>query len=151
MGLIVNYWLVVSTAFKDELADTLGSIHLGTIQATTFPKINEMPAIFKRSLREAPSRGVIDYSVVPGTTVWSGYATADTLGELVPTREFMEHLEHLYFPDFYVGGMWDFHTGEPLGGVGAPWFITPLELEAVLGGTVKDVSRNAGQAKRNFV
>jgi hypothetical protein len=151
MGLIVNYWLIVSDAFKEELADTLGSIHTGTVQATTFPKINEMPAIFKRSLREAPSRGIVNYSVVPGTTVWSGYATADTTGELVPTREFMEELEALYFPDFYVGGMWDFHTGEPIGGVGAPWFVTPLELAPVLGGTVRDVSLNSGQAKRKFV
>jgi hypothetical protein len=149
--MIANYWLVVSTAFRDELAETLGNSHTPAIAATSFPKINDMPQVFKDSLREAPSRGVVDYSVIAGTTVWSGYARADGLGELTPTREFMQDLEARYFPDFYVGGMWDFHTGQPLGGVGSPWFVTPLELGPLLGGTVRDVSLNAGQTKRNFI
>ena len=152
MGLTVNYWLVVSDAFKAEIEGVLSeSVFAPPLAATSFPELNTLPLVLRRSLLQAPAKGVVNFSQVPGTSVWSGYAHVGYLGNLVPTREFLQDLEEKYYPDFYVAGMWDYSTGDPIGGVGSPWFVTPVELTPVLGGAVKDINLNAGQVPRNFV
>lgn len=149
--MIANAWLIMSAEFRAELEGTVGSMFVQPVKATRFPRLNNPTAKFKDALREVPDRGVVNYSLVPGVELWSAYVTADYLGELAAMRDYLRKLEKEYFPDFYVGGMWDFHTGEPLGGSGSPWFQTPFELETVLGGPPRDVSLNAGQHPRAFV
>ena len=54
---------------------------------------------------------------------------------------------------FYVLGSWDYDTGEPMGGVGAPWF--PFDEAAALpfmpDGVIEDVWLLTGQKPRAFV
>jgi hypothetical protein len=147
----VNFWMVVSNAFRDELTSVLSRGFQAGTAAVQFPKLNNPPRAFIDGSRGAYSLGKVSHSEDPNTTIWSGNISSDHLGELTPLREFLQDLELRYFPDFYVGGMWDMVTGQPIGGVGSPWFQTPSELAAVMGGSVSDVELAFGQAKRIFI
>lgn len=72
------------------------------------------------------------------------YLQVDDISELVPLREEMQD-------SFTVTchGMWHYETGEPIGGVGSPWFQTYPEDFA--GGIVRDFMLLAGQSPRKFV
>jgi hypothetical protein len=87
--------------------------------------------------------------------VWklrSGYLRVETISDIVKLRETLQWIEEDYPGEFYVCGMWHFNTGEPVGGVGSPWFVKPAQLPTMLpNGVVEDVFLMAGQAKRKFV
>ena len=149
--MIVNYWLVLTDVFKAELEGTLGGLFNPPMPAVTYPLLNTAPRVADQSFRQAPSSGEVRFTDVPGFNIYSGYASVEHLGLVVPAREFFQALETAYYPDFWVAGMWEFTTGEPIGGAGAPWFPTPAELSSLLNGDVRDVNLNAGQAPRKFV
>jgi hypothetical protein len=86
-------------------------------------------------------------------------------------REELQLLRSTYPDNIDIGGCWDFATGEPVGGVGSPWFPSPPELIDFLPpqpqeqpeqpfppsiinpplNVVWDVILGAGQAPRQFV
>lgn len=151
MVMIVNGWLVMTDAFRDELAGIVdANLFTPVVSATTYPELNSMPAVLLEALKQAPARGAINFTDEPDTNIFSVYFRVGYLGELVPAREFLQELETKYFPDFWVGGMWHFE-GEPVGGAGAPWFPLPTELSVLFGGVMKDINLNAGQSPRSFV
>jgi hypothetical protein len=64
----------------------------------------------------------------------------------------MQWLQDTYPAQFYVAGMWSYKTGEPIGGVGSPWFQTPVGVANFMNITeVEDTVLLAGQATRKFV
>lgn len=84
--------------------------------------------------------------------VRSLYRRIDGIHEVVTLRENLQLLEEDYDGDFYVCGMWSYKTGEPIGGVGSPWFVKPTQLASFLpNGEVEDIVLLAGQARRRFV
>ena len=148
--MIVNYWIVITDTFKDEMRATLGDIFTPPVPAVTYPLLNTAPAVASRSFRQAPASGAVRFTDVPGFNVYSGYIDVQHLGLAVPLREFFQAMEKAYYPDFWVAGMWSW-DGEPVGGAGAPWFPMPTELAPLMGGAVRDVNLSAGQQPRKFV
>ena len=84
--------------------------------------------------------------------VRSLYRRIEDISDVVVLRESLQWLEEDFSGDFYVCGMWSYKTGEPIGGVGSPWFVKPVQLASMLpNGVVEDVVLLAGQAPRKFV
>lgn len=80
------------------------------------------------------------------------YRRIDDLSDIVALREGLQAMEDIFAPAFYVVGMWHFETGEPVGGVGSPWFRTPTWVEDHLPrGVIEDPVLMAGQAARKFI
>ena len=148
--MIINYWLVVSTDLAAELEATLGSLFNPAVSATTYPLLNSPDPIIKRSWSHTPSLGAVKFTDTPGTAILSAYVDVEHLGQLTAGREWLQSVEAAYYPNFWVAGMWNW-DGSPVGGAGSPWFPKTPELEALMGGVVKDVNLNAGQMPRQFV
>lgn len=84
--------------------------------------------------------------------VRSLYRRIGGISEIVNLREDLKWLETNYLDNFHVCGMWSYKTGEPIGGVGSPWFVKPTQLASFLpNGKVEDIVLLAGQATRKFV
>lgn len=144
---ITNFWIIWD--------NTLPTIPAGlTSQAEEDIGTNQVP------------EQVIDdlYATVPSFRLISFYIERE-YWELTVLREVLQYLEVRHPGRIIVGGAWDFHSGEPVGGAGSPWFVTPPELldfmpddkVGIRGGTfpgvvgIDDVHTAQGQAKRKFV
>ena len=83
--------------------------------------------------------------------VRSLYRRLEGIHEVVTLREDLQLLADS-LDNFHVCGMWSYKTGEPIGGVGSPWFVKPAQLASFLpNGKVEDIVLLAGQAPRKFV
>ena len=129
---------------------------------------------------DTPPQGVSDrvhyavrYSPVdhPWQKKWPGgahklvscYIRYEEFDNLVAVREELQDLADFYPDSLRCVGCWDFNTGEPIGGVGSPWFTTPAWVFEDFptpkytspGGEERTGSRDvilmSGQAKRKFV
>jgi hypothetical protein len=140
-----------------------------SIQSVQFPLINYMRDDTKKMLLRFPGRRTASYPL----GLWNCIVQADGLYALVEMREDLQKLTAAYPDNFKIGGCWDYYTGQPVGGVGSPWFDTPPGLADILppqpqpqppqtgfpptevnppvSGVLWDVTLGAGQAKRVFI
>jgi hypothetical protein len=140
-----------------------------SIQSIEFPLLNYMRSDSRKMLRNFPGRRKAPYP--PG--LWNCIFQADGLHALVAMREEMQAWMAAYPDNFRIGGCWDYYTGQPVGGVGSPWFETPpgladimppepqpqppstefppTEFNPPVAGVLWDITLGAGQAKRVFV
>lgn len=178
MGVIVNYWLLFTPSFEASVNNVLPIVKdrnpredgpAISTQSVEFPLLNSMREDTKRLLRHFPRRYGGDFE--PG--LWNCMIRADGLHALTAMREELQLWMATYPDNFNVGGCWDFYTGQPIGGVGSPWFDTPANLVDYLppkpqlqpppdgfpptntvpplAGQLWDVILGAGQAKRIFI
>lgn len=153
---IVNFWLMLSPAAELALK---GVAQIGpedstgepvpapdVVNSAQFPLLRRLSPGTRKLVRNFPERGI---SLLP-TGVWNCYATGTGNHEFTRVREDLQMLNDSYPDDFVSAGSWDVATGQPLGGVGSPWFITPPELPGKLGG-LRDIVLMAGQKPRKFV
>ena len=133
MGVIVNYWLLLTPGFEADTNNVLPIIPDPnpredgppiSISSVEFPLLNVLREDTKQMLRHFLSRYGNHFA--PG--LWNCIARADGLYALTDMREELQTLRAAYPDNFDVGGCWDFFTGEPIGGVGSPWFTAPPEL-----------------------
>lgn len=138
---IVNFWVVYSdpgrlTQVESYLPDLPLSIAGGARTHLEPPE-------------EAQARSFDDHM---GWKLRSLYRRIDDLSDIVSLREDLQWLEDTYPGSFYMAGMWHYETGEPIGGVGSPWFQTPPEVANFMpGGVIEQTVLLAGQATRKFV
>ena len=93
----------------------------------------------------------LQFADVPGFTITNGYADL-SYSEAVPIRENLIDMEDSLPGQFLVAGCWDFFTGEPVGGVGSPWFLSPPELlDFMPNGVYEDRILRLGQHERVFI
>lgn len=133
MVVILNYWLLMNPGFEADTNNVLPIIQdrnpredgpAISTQSVNFPLLNTLSPPTYEMMRHFPRRYGGDFA--PG--LWNCMARANALHELVAMREELQELE-TYYPDaFSVGGCWSFRTGEPVGGVGSPWFPSPPNL-----------------------
>ena len=154
---IVNFWLMLSPAARDALS---GAAQVGplletqgpqppppVINSLTFPRLNVLRPDTLKLVRNFPERHHDHFP--PG--IWNCYARGEGYSDFVGMREELQELEERHYPDFQVAGCWNYYTGDPIGGVGSPWFITPPELKDIIPGGIQDIVLGAGQATRKFV
>lgn len=175
---IINYWIMLT--LPAEVAVT-GVVQVAPIQETqgpvpppdyvssvTMDRVNTFRPDTIKMLRNFPER--YQGRMPPG--LWNCYVTADGLHALVAMREELQETMARYPVDFQVAGCWDFYSGQPVGGVGSPWFDTPPGLAAMMPGiqlpsedpgppplapgpveygVLHDIVLGAGQAPRRFI
>ena len=177
MDVIVNYWVWMTPSMTSNM---IGVLPLEpapnprepppvTIQSTEYPLLNYMRADTRRMLLWSPGRRK---GLFP-PDVWNCLTRADGLHALTAMREELQRWMAAYPDNFKIGGCWDYYTGQPIGGVGSPWFETPpglgdalppepqpqppqtefppTEVIPPVPGQLWDVMLGAGQAKRVFV
>ncbi len=111
---LTNFWIIMSDALlASATIDNVVSL-TGAEPATTELLSNAVSGL--ESL----------FGDSPGNTLLTSYMRGE-YHELTPLRENLQYLE-VRHPSFIVAGCWDFHTGEPVGGAGSPWFMFPPEL-----------------------
>lgn len=150
--MIYNFWVWMDTGFADEVRAKFmlsppplgdGPVASVSVAATTHPLINSLnptlPKLFKGKVQPV------------GWDVWNCYIDVDDLSDIVPLREGLQELE-FYYPDYFrVLGAWEYE-GQPIGGVGSPWFPSPPDfLDFMPSSEVEDVVLLAGQHQRSFV
>ena len=115
-----------------------------SVNSASFPLLNNMPEIIKR---------VVGTYHTVDPNLWSLITSRYSLAELTVVRERFQEWEDNYYPDFWVGGSWDIETGQPIGGMGSPWFMAPTELYDLLAvdGIIVEPFRVTGMPKRIFV
>lgn len=156
--MIVNFWVYASPTMRTDIYKVAGiSIAPGlpgvvtTIPPTTaetFPLLNTISDATIKTLRNFPERR----HLVMVAGLWNVYARGAGLHSFVGIREDLQLLEDTYYPDFWVGGAWNCADGEPIGGVGSPWFTYPGDLLSMFpDGILQQVVLMAGQAKRKFI
>lgn len=92
------------------------------------------------------------FSEDAGWKLRSLYRRIDDLSDIVVLREDLQWLQATYGANFYMAGMWHFETGQPVGGVGSPWFQTPVGVASFMDSEeIEDTLLMAGQAKRKFI
>ena len=176
---IANFWLLLSPAARIALS---GVAQIGLVQETagpqpkpptvnslTFPDLNLLSPATLKLVRNFPER--FSTAMPPG--LWNCYVRGAGSFEFVDIREELQELRVKYPADIIPAGCWNVSTGEPIGGVGSPWFQTPPELVAVMPplpgvqtepigppppapvptvtGVLHDIVLMAGQAPRKFV
>ena len=157
--MIYNYWVAYVIPFSVEFDDRWlrpGSwLNEGTppppLQAaTTYPLINVISSGLV-DLVVSNQVGTDQFSPPPGWAIHNCYSEDTELSSQVVIREQLQELE-LYYPnDFLVLGAWEF-GGQPIGGVGSPWFpLRPEAIDFMPGDDVIDVVLLAGQSNRQFV
>jgi hypothetical protein len=172
---IVNYWLLFTSDFTTGVTGVLPIIpdqdpredDTITVQSVQFPLLNVLRPDTAEMMRHFPRRYGGDFA--PG--LWNCMARAPGLFALVGMREELQLLRSTYPDNIDIGGCWNFSTGEPVGGVGSPWFPSPPELIDFLPpqpqpqpeqpfppsiinpplNVLWDVILGAGQAPRQFV
>jgi hypothetical protein len=158
MGVIVNYWVILTPDITGDVGATANvqppdqgspgevpQIIYG--QSIDYPQLNFTRQDTRKMLRNFPERGHGTFP--PG--LWNCLVRADGLHALTAMREDMQRLQAAYPAEFQVGGCWDYDTGQPVGGVGSPWFDTPPGLVDMMPDGLQDIVLGAGQAKRVFV
>ena len=168
----INYWFITSTSLVVELYAALAKVEVSTfgvpvvpVAATQFPRLNHLEEQTKKVFKATP----IWYDKLGTKTVGdlrliSSYSFDTEYGMDTPVREDFKELEEAYPDDFLTAGAWDVATGQPVGGVGSPWFLAPPDLinympdvpqppNGDLGppDRLYDVNLVAGQAPRNFI
>jgi hypothetical protein len=151
MARLVNIWLILRNDYALEMTGATAPLRV-------LPKLHQ--AVLKR-----PARGVQERYFPHATRkLFNVYIRYDELFELVPIRENIQGLEDRFPDKILCGGFWDFDTGTPIGGVGAPWFVTddlvkefiPEQLDPggevqFPAGVLRDQLVLAGQAARKFI
>jgi hypothetical protein len=155
--MIYNFWLRLDPSAASEMESTYAiqtdefeepdEVPVAT-QATNFPLLNVMKPktieIIKRRWLQDKDRAVtMGLSPVP---IWNLYSDVrDDLSSMVVVREDFQLLEEHYPGDIECVGAWQW-DGQPIGGVGSPWFLSPIEIK-----NIGNVILRAGQAPRQFV
>jgi hypothetical protein len=155
VDMIVNFWIVLSPALQEAVEGVAQVVAPGNsgrptppppvIKAERYHRLNHLMPQTLKMLRNFPER---HKGTLP-EGLWNCYISGEGLHSFVRTRQDLERLEANYDPNFLVVGCWDFHTGQPVGGVGSPWFVRPPKLTAII--PEHDVVLAGGQGKRNFV
>ena len=120
-----NYWVVMSDAFR---LDLVAAFNLAGEPAPTpsvaFPYINvaddQTVDVFRRRIAWETDRFVVP----AGYQLWNIYSRNLNLSTQAPVRIDFDDWVQAYPSDFQCEGAWDWN-GQPIGGVGAPWFTTP--------------------------
>lgn len=177
MDVTVNYWIML-TPLAEVAVGGVAQVRLPNtseepnplpeyIPSVTIQGANTLGADTRRMLRNFPER----WKGYFPPSLWNCYVTAENLSSLTAMREDLQELMADYPEDFIVAGCWDYYTGEPIGGVGSPWFVTPPGLAAIMPGiqqpsdpgpwpppsappvfgVLQDIVLGAGQARRKFV
>lgn len=158
MDLIYNFWALLSNDFADEALALLQIAEVpdgpgagDPVPAVTFPLINYYKPATAKTIINQPNRVEQAALFIGPYTVWNMVTTASDLSELVPAREDFQDWHDRYPDDFIIAGAWR-QDGQPIGGVGSPWFVTPPELiEAMPNGYLEDVVITFGQSPRIFL
>jgi hypothetical protein len=153
---IVNFWLLLSPVAEVALkgvarvtAPGSGPVAMPVaVTSTQFPLVNFLSPATVKMIRNYPERNRA-HLMPPG--LWNCYARGEGLHSFVAMREDLQRIEEAY-PEFQVAGCWNYVTGQPVGGVGSPWFGTPTDLADMMpDGVLQDITLGAGQAARIFV
>ena len=169
----INYWVVATQAFINELygftanseQTNFFSPGQASQPAVQFPLLNYIKQITRKAVNDTPQwYERADFRAYGGLRVIQFYSVDTTYSDDTAIREDLMELEDAYPNDCIVAGCWDVATGEPVGGVGSPWFVTPPELinymphvplppNGDIGPPDKlyDVNLLAGQRPRKFV
>lgn len=176
MAVIVNYWVWLTPDIEDDVRNTAevppedtGEPSGPQVYADSidFPELNTTRQDTRKMLRNFPER----LGTLFPAGLWNCYVRAEGLHELTAMREDMQRIVATYPNHFKVAGCWDYATGEPIGGVGSPWFVTPPGLADIMPGipqpgpegeppqpqpppvfgVLQDIVLGAGQAPRKFV
>lgn len=140
---IVNFWIAYS---DDDM--------LAQVESLLPPQpgvTRDVPAV---STHQEPAPGVQAgvFKEDAGWVLRSLYRRIDDLSDIVELREGMQALEDSNPSKFYAAGMWHYETGEPVGGVGSPWFQTPQDAARFMPeGVIDDTFLMAGQVERKFI
>jgi len=178
MAVIANFWVWLSPIGEIAVAG-VAQVSLPSVSGEPEPLPDYVPSVSVtgvnafgpqtlKMLRNFPERYLDTFP----TGLWNCYVTADGYHELTGMRELLQDTAAAHPDHFRVAGCWDYATGEPVGGVGSPWFVTPLELADIMPGVpqpgpggdpetqppvdlvfgvLQDIVLGAGQAKRKFV
>ncbi len=167
----INYWVIASQNFINEAYGLEGTVENSSFfdlqvssQSVQFPLLNYIKARTRRAISAPPEwyersnfRTKNQYRIIQLYSFETEYSL-DT-----EVREDLMELEDAYPNDVLVAGCWDVATGDPVGGVGSPWFVTPPDLidympdvfidfnTPVPATELADVNLLAGQAPRKFV
>lgn len=151
---IANFWIVLP---KAEYA---------TVQ-TDFPE-HPLSDRVHYAIRYAPEAKAWE-KMRPNAThrLLSCYIRHEGLHDITAIREELQDFEDFFSDSIKCVGCWDFYTGEPIGGVGSPWFVTPHWVDSdfpILRGTAPELGGVtptapitndgilfSGQAPRKFV
>jgi len=168
----INYWVVATQAFINELYGLTANVEQTNFfspgqasqQAVQFPLLNFLKPITRKAVNDPPEwyeRAAFRAS--GGQRVIQLYSFDTSYSDDTAIREDLMELEEAYPNDCMVAGCWDVATGEPVGGVGSPWFVTPPELinympdvfvgpeQTAPATELADVNLLAGQKPRKFV
>lgn len=164
--MITNFWILITDLLRatsaqvgvNAFGDVTERIEVNWASVDTDDLIN-VPLRMPRESEAAGLEGPVGWGLlncyIPGE-----------YGVLTPLRENLQELEARYPDDFVVGGAYDVSTGEPVGGVGNPWFPTPPLLYEfappqssndysiptdIQQGTLANSQLLSGQASRKFV
>lgn len=176
MAVIINYWVLLTPDIEDDTAQAANvqppdTGSPGTQQvygaSVDWPALNTTRQDTRKMLRNYPQR----FATVFPPGLWNCYARGEGLHVFTAMREDLQRLNEAYPDNFKVVGCWDYTTGEPIGGVGSPWFTTPPSLADImpgipqpgpegeppqpqpppLFGVLHDIVLGAGQGERKFV
>lgn len=148
---ITNAWIVVDDTHVTDLVNDVEVMGFGS----------ELTTVLKD--RFSPGAVAQFFPATVSKTLYNCYIRRHGLHELVGLREKLQELENFGMGVKCVG-WWEYETGEPLGGVGSPWFQTFPSFEeefprptrpVSIGGEEKPIPKDrlmvAGQARRKFV
>jgi hypothetical protein len=168
----INYWVIASQAFINELYGKTQTVKVSnffapqpaSVEAVQFPLINYLTERTIRAVQLAPEwYENLNAKVVAGQRLFQLYSFDTEYSLDTEVREDLNTLEDAYPNDVMVAGCWDVITGDPVGGVGSPWFVTPPELIQFMPDVLidfdtpapatelADINLLAGQAPRKFV
>lgn len=168
----INYWLIGSQNFINELYGVTAAVEQSdffapeqvSVDALQFPLLNFMKSRTRVAVNDPPAWYTsLDFRVSGGNRVIQLYSFGTEYSADVVIREDLQAWQAAYPNDVLPAGAWDVATGEPVGGVGSPWFTTPPELilympdEPTGPGTFQPATKLAqinllaGQAGRKFV
>ena len=169
----INYWVIASQDFINELYGKTQNQEVSSffsppsvsVSATQFPLLNYLKSRTRAAVTAPPEWYANSNFRAQGSfKVIQLYSFETEYSLDVDVREDLMELEDAYPNDCIVAGCWDVATGEPVGGVGSPWFVTPPELinymphvplppNGDIGPPDKlyDVNLLAGQRPRKFV
>ena len=168
----INYWLIGSQDFINEINGIVANVGPSnffdpvtvSVSATQFPLLNYLKNRTKRSVKAAPAwYDNLDFRTAGGQRLIQLYSFGTNYSDEVEVREDLQEMEEAYPNDCLIAGCWNVADGQPVGGVGSPWFMTPPELiqfmpDVLIGPGITapatkltDVNLLAGQQPRKFV
>lgn len=151
MGMIINLWVRMSpimelavegaTQVPENSPSGGPGQRPGVVASSQYPRLNTLHTSTLELLRNFPER----YRGYFDAGLWNCYLSGEEIGSFVLAREDLQSLVEAYPGNINVPGCWDYYTGEPIGGVGSPWFVFPADMVR------ENVVLGMGQGNRNFI